>query len=54
MNGRGGEYLFERIGVAELGVGVFGRVGVIDPSDFGKVVGGGSVSCKRQLVRGKL
>lgn len=40
----GGEDLVEGVGVAELGVGVFGGVEVVDAGDFGEVGGGGAVS----------
>ncbi len=40
----GGEYLVEGVGVAELGVGVFGGVEVVDAGDFGEVSGVGTVS----------
>lgn len=39
-----GEDLVEGVDVAELGVGVFGRVEVVDAGDFGKVGGRGAVS----------
>ena len=44
MDHGGGEDLVEGVDVAELGVGVFGRVQVVDAGDFGKVSGGGAVS----------
>ena len=40
----GGEDLVEGKDVAELGVGVFGRVQVVDAGNFGKVGGRGAVS----------
>ena len=40
----GGEDLIEGVDVAELGVGVFGGVQVVDAGDFGKVSRGGAVS----------
>ena len=40
----GGEDLVEGVDVAELGVGVFGGVEVVDAGDFGEVGGGGAVS----------
>ena len=40
----GGEDLVEGVGVAELGVGVFGGVEVVDAGDFGEVGGCGTVS----------
>ena len=44
VDGRGGEDLIESVGVAELRVGVFGRVCVIDTGDLSKVGSCGTVS----------
>lgn len=44
MDHGGGEDLVEGVGVAELGVGVFGGVEVVDAGDFGEVGWGGAVS----------
>lgn len=44
VDGWGGEDLFEGVDVAELGVGVFGGVEVVDAGDFGEVVFCGAVS----------
>ena len=44
MDHGGGEDLVEGVGVAELGVGVFGGVEMVDACDFSKVGGGGAVS----------
>ena len=44
MDHGGGEDLVEGVGVAELGVGVFGGVEVVDACDFSEVGGGGAVS----------
>ena len=60
----GGENLVEGVGVAELGVGVFRGVEVVDAGDFGEVGGGGAVSgggrgwlvgwdCFSESLRGK-
>ena len=51
----GGEDLVEGVDVAELGVGVFGAVEVVDAGDFGKVVHGGAVSgCGAAVSRGRV
>ena len=50
MDHGGGEDLVEGVGVAELGVGVFGRVEVVDAGDFGEVGGGGAVSGREGSV----
>ena len=53
MDHGGGEDLVEGVGVAELGVGVFGGVEVVDAGDFGEVSGGGAVSgCGRGWLVG--
>lgn len=44
VDGWGGEDLIEGVDVAELGVGVFGGVEVVDAGDFGQVVFVGAVS----------
>ena len=50
-DGWGGEDLVEGVDVAELRVRVFGRVEVIDASDFGQVFLGGAVSARMAYVR---
>lgn len=42
--------MVEGVDVLELGVGVFGRVGMVDAGDFGEVVGCGAVSVAIFLV----
>ena len=42
--------MVEGVDVLELGVRVFGRMGVVDAGDFGEVVGCGAVSIAVFLV----